>query len=92
MATLKKQRQRKTMEIKRILGLKDIALARKLAKQPYFTEIQMELDTHPELGQSTYQPGCKCCGTYYYTWPTKKGFISYENFVGFTFESNNNNS
>jgi len=87
MATLKKQRQRKTMEIKRKLGI-DIALARRVARcvldytkwvrvggfDGKLTNIEDLLTA--ALGQSEYRPGCECCGNSSHTWRTKRGFIT----------------
>lgn len=85
MATLKKQRQRKTMEVKRKLGI-DIALARKVARcvleyttwvrnlQGKFINIK-DLLTEA-IGVPVYNPGCECCGNSSHTWRTKRGFIT----------------
>lgn len=78
MATLKKLRQRETMKIKKTLGIKNIGLARKIALINLghtwpSDNLIAELDK--ELGEHKYNPGCKCCGDFSYTWETKKGYL-----------------
>lgn len=84
MATMKKQRQRLTMKIKRILGL-DIASARQVARgvldNTKWVRVGGELvriDTilTPLLGQPEFRPGCECCGNASDTWKGKRGFIT----------------
>lgn len=80
MATMKKQRQRLTMKMKRVLGL-DIALARKVARhvldsKGYSEDIKGELDA--ALGKGTYWPGCKCCGDSSTIWNGKHGWLTHK--------------
>lgn len=83
MATMKKQRQRKTMEIKRKLGI-DIALARLVARcvldyNNYVNVGGKQTKIHDlltaSIGEPIYNPGCECCGNASHTWKTKRGFI-----------------
>ena len=83
MATMKKQRQRKTMEIKRKLGI-DIALARQVARCVLHFDHWLNVGGKPvhirdlltaALGEPEFKPGCECCGNSSNTWRTKRGFI-----------------
>lgn len=80
MATMKKERQRLTMKIKKILGI-DIALARRVARHSLdlkgdFEDIKGELTQ--AIGDMRFTTGCECCGDSSYTWTGKNGSMVYQ--------------
>jgi hypothetical protein len=77
MATLKKQRQQKTMLFRRVLGI-DIASARKLARHAlrdhnHYLTVD---DISQLLGSQPYVRSCECCGPTAHIWTTDKGILT----------------
>lgn len=86
MATLKKIRGRRTMEIKKVLGV-SFSLARAITKEIVDSEYKLTpqvLSDHKEV-VATKEYSCTCCGTWH-IWETKKGYLQYK-FRTWSYES-----
>lgn len=78
MASMKKRRQRKTMEVRKALGV-SLPFARQIAREIIDSRrilVDNELLNHPEFVSTEYiPPSCTCCeGRYVYR--TKRGVLN----------------
>ena len=88
MATLKKKRQRKTMEVRKALGV-SLAFARQIAREiidSRYILTPSNLLNHPEfVSTETVPNSCTCCSDRY-VFRTKKGVLNIDQFGYFSFD------